>query len=71
LEWLQEKPNAGNIQLGGNNVVMNYYEQNQADALDLEKTVRLCVCCVCVYVLIYVCVSVYLCCHHLLRAESG
>jgi ATP-binding cassette subfamily F protein 3 len=35
----REKPDAGTAELVGANVVMNYFEQNQADALDLTKTV--------------------------------
>mmetsp|Transcript_58811 Transcript_58811/g.144154 ORF Transcript_58811/g.144154 Transcript_58811/m.144154 type:complete len:1107 (+) Transcript_58811:64-3384(+) len=35
----KEKPNEGQITLGGNNIAVSYYEQNQADVLDLEKTV--------------------------------
>lgn len=35
----KEKPNEGYAKLVGQNVVMNYFEQNQADALDLDKTV--------------------------------
>ena len=37
-----EAPNEGTCQLGGGeneNLVVNYYEQNQADCLDLDKTV--------------------------------
>lgn len=34
-----EKPDAGSAEIVGQNVVMNYFEQNQADALDLDKTV--------------------------------
>jgi ATP-binding cassette subfamily F protein 3 len=34
-----EKPDEGSAGLVGANVVMNYFEQNQADALDLDKTV--------------------------------
>jgi ATPase subunit of ABC transporter with duplicated ATPase domains len=36
----REKPEAGSAQIVGQNVVMNYFEQNQADALDLDKTVE-------------------------------
>ena len=35
----QEEPDEGKAGLVGANVVMNYFEQNQADALDLDKTV--------------------------------
>lgn len=35
----REKPEKGSATLVGQNVVMNYFEQNQADALDLDKTV--------------------------------
>jgi ATP-binding cassette subfamily F protein 3 len=34
-----ETPDKGGAELVGQNVVMNYFEQNQADALDLTKTV--------------------------------
>ena len=34
-----ETPDEGSAQLVGQNVVMNYFEQNQADVLDLSKTV--------------------------------
>jgi len=36
---LIEDPKRGYCDHGSNNVVANYFEQNQADALDLEKTV--------------------------------
>jgi len=35
----QEEPVKGSVKKGGDNVIINYFEQNQADALDLEKTV--------------------------------
>ena len=35
----RETPESGSASLIGQNVVMNYFEQNQADALDLTKTV--------------------------------
>jgi ATPase subunit of ABC transporter with duplicated ATPase domains len=35
----KERPDEGSAELVGQNVVMNYFEQNQADALDLSKTV--------------------------------
>ena len=34
-----EKPESGNIQLGKHNVIPGYFEQNQAEALPLNKTV--------------------------------
>jgi ATP-binding cassette, subfamily F, member 3 len=34
-----EKPDEGSVALGEHNVIMGYFEQNQAEALDLEKTV--------------------------------
>ena len=34
----KETPDEGSAHLVGANVVMNYFEQNQADALDLDKT---------------------------------
>jgi ATP-binding cassette subfamily F protein 3 len=35
----QEQPNDGTVSLGTHNVRMAYFEQNQAEALDLDKTV--------------------------------
>lgn len=35
----KEKPDKGSAEIVGQNIVMNYFEQNQADALDLSKTV--------------------------------
>ncbi|MDG2991425.1 ATP-binding cassette domain-containing protein [Candidatus Synechococcus calcipolaris G9] len=34
-----EKPSEGTIKLGDHNVIPGYFEQNQAEALDLDKTV--------------------------------
>ncbi|GAB1543155.1 ABC-F family ATP-binding cassette domain-containing protein [Scytonema sp. NUACC21] len=34
-----EKPTEGKVQLGEHNVIPGYFEQNQAEALDLKKTV--------------------------------
>jgi len=39
----KEKARSGEIRLGGQNLVVNYYEQNQADALDLDQTVIQCI----------------------------
>src|SRR5919202_654552 len=33
-----EKPTEGTVKLGGHNVIPGYFEQNQAEALDLNKT---------------------------------
>jgi ATP-binding cassette, subfamily F, member 3 len=35
----RETPDEGSASIVGQNVAMNYFEQNQADALDLDKTV--------------------------------
>lgn len=35
----KEEPDKGSAQIVGQNIVMKYFEQNQADALDLSKTV--------------------------------
>jgi ATPase subunit of ABC transporter with duplicated ATPase domains len=35
----KEKPDKGSAEIVGKNIVMKYFEQNQADALDLSKTV--------------------------------
>lgn len=35
----REEPDTGSAKIIGANIVMNYFEQNQADALDLDKTV--------------------------------
>lgn len=35
----KETPDEGSAGIVGQNVIMNYFEQNQADALDLDKTV--------------------------------
>lgn len=35
----REKPMSGRVGLGEHNIVPNYFEQNQAEALDLELTV--------------------------------
>jgi len=34
-----EKPSEGTVKLGGHNVIPGYFEQNQAEALDLNKSV--------------------------------
>jgi ATP-binding cassette, subfamily F, member 3 len=34
-----EQPDEGTVKLGEHNVIMGYFEQNQAEALDLDKTV--------------------------------
>ncbi len=34
-----EKPTEGSVSLGKHNVIPSYFEQNQAEALDLQKTV--------------------------------
>ncbi len=34
-----EQPTSGKVELGKHNVIPSYFEQNQAEALDLEKTV--------------------------------
>ena len=34
-----ETPKSGYTEFGGTNVQANYYQQNQADAMDLERTV--------------------------------
>lgn len=34
-----EKPTEGQVQLGEHNVIPNYFEQNQAEVLDLDRTV--------------------------------
>jgi ATP-binding cassette, subfamily F, member 3 len=34
-----EQPDEGSVKLGEHNVIMGYFEQNQAEALDLDKTV--------------------------------
>ena len=34
-----EKPEEGQLVLGKHNVIPGYFEQNQAEALDLDKTV--------------------------------
>jgi ATP-binding cassette, subfamily F, member 3 len=34
-----EQPDEGNVRLGEHNVIMGYFEQNQAEALDLDRTV--------------------------------
>jgi ATP-binding cassette, subfamily F, member 3 len=35
----RETPDAGTAKVVGSNVIVGYFEQNQADVLDLEKTV--------------------------------
>jgi len=35
----REKPMSGHVALGEHNIVPNYFEQNQAEALDLELNV--------------------------------
>jgi ATP-binding cassette, subfamily F, member 3 len=35
----KESPDLGSAAIVGQNIVMNYFEQNQADVLDLDKTV--------------------------------
>jgi ATPase subunit of ABC transporter with duplicated ATPase domains len=35
----REEPDEGSAKIVGQNVVASYFEQNQADALDLDKTV--------------------------------
>ncbi|KAI3978445.1 hypothetical protein MKX01_015620 [Papaver californicum] len=34
-----EKPEGGVVEIGEHNILLNYFEQNQAEALDLDKTV--------------------------------